>query len=60
MGGLLGRTFKVLSWVMFGKLSDDEKKKIVSFLEVAQKEAKKVEISANKKGELSLRYRKEF
>lgn len=60
MDGLLGRTFKVLSWVMFGKLSDDEKKKIVSFLEVAKAEAKKVEISANKKGELSLRYRKEF
>ena len=59
-GGLLTRLFKVIAWLTVGKLDDQQKAVIVTFLEKAMNEAKHLEITANKSGEVSLKYRKEF
>lgn len=55
---LLGRVLKVTNWLLFGNYK--WKAKVVSFLEIVMKEGKNVEIVGNKKGELTLRFRKDF
>lgn len=55
---LLGRTVKVVNWLLFGDYK--WKAKLVSFLEIVMKEGKNVEIVGSKKGEITVRFRKDF
>jgi hypothetical protein len=59
-GGLLTRIAKVFMWLTVGKLDDQQKAVIVTFLEKAKDEAKNIQITANKNGEVSLKYKKEI
>ena len=64
---LLGRTIKIVHWILFGQMDSQRRgrlkvvlQSIVKLLEAAKNEAKDIEIVANKKGELTLRFKKEF
>jgi hypothetical protein len=56
---LFGRALKLTNWLLWGK-DGYSRARVISFLEVFLKEGKNVELVANKKGELTIRYRKEF
>lgn len=55
---LVPRIIKVTHWLLFGEY--DWKPKLVAFLEILMKEGKNIEIVGSKKGEITVRFRKEF
>lgn len=55
---MLTRILKVTNWLLFGKY--EWKAKLISFLEILMKEGKNIEIVGTKKGEITVRFRKEF
>lgn len=55
---MLPRVLKIVKWLMFGNY--DYKAKLISFLEILMKEGKNIEIVGSKKGEITVRFRKEF
>lgn len=64
---IVGRLFKSVHWIMFGKMDEQKRAKLqvvlrsfVKILESVKKEAKDIEVVANKNGEVTIRFHKEF
>lgn len=55
---MLPRVLKVVNWLLFGNY--EWKAKLISFLEILMKEGKNIEIIGSKKGEITIRFRKDF
>lgn len=55
---MIKRILNITKWLMFGKY--EWKHRLVSFLEILMKEGKNIEIVGSKKGEIVVRFRKEF
>lgn len=60
---LLGKTFRVSWWLLFGKFNEEDKRRLIGALDLIAKEGKDfaqhIEVKAAKDG-LSVRYKREF
>ncbi len=56
---LFKRAVKVANWLVFGK-DEGSRSRVIAFLELALDKGKPVEFVINGKGELILKYRREF
>lgn len=56
---MIPRILKIFNWVLFGT-DEHTKAKLIDFFEKVIKEGKNIEVTANKSGEITLKFRKEF